>query len=122
MICVQIIYEPVVYAEVLAHVLRRFKSIQVVDVPSAGVDVVVFPVDADGKPQTDLLPQPLPNAKLIAASANGQRGLVRLPGEGEWREVSPFALDQLILEVLAGSKRLGQRSAIAAHNHLSNSG
>ncbi len=122
MICVQIIYEPVVYAEVLAHVLRRFKSIQVVDVPSAGVDVVVFPVDADGKPQTDLLPQPLPNAKLIAASATGHRGLVRLPGESEWQEVSPFALDQLILEVLAGSKRLGQRPAIVANNHLSNSG
>ncbi len=106
MICVQIIYEPVVYAEVLAYALRQVKSIQIVDVSSADVDVVVFPLDADGSPQLDLLAEPLLDAKLIAASATGQRGLVRLPGEHEWREVSPFALDQLILEVLAGPKRL----------------
>jgi hypothetical protein len=105
MICVQIICEPAIYAEALAHVLKQFTEIHIVDVSVARVDVVVFPLDAAGEPQTDLLPNPLPNAKLIASSVTGNRGLVRLPGESEWQEVCPFGLDELILEVLAGSRR-----------------
>ena len=100
MICVQIVYGPNLYAEVLARVLEQTGAIEIVGAPSAKVDVIVFPLDDEGRPRIDLLPQPLPNAKLIAFSAQGDRGLMRLPDADEWVEARPFGLDQLVREVL----------------------
>ncbi len=113
---VRIVYEPTVYAEVFARVLKDLGPVEVVDDPSAGVDVILLPLcDGSDRPQVDLLPDPLPDAKLVAFSMAGSRGLVRLPGQSEWEEVRPFGLGRICLEVLAGRERAPGHS----HVHLS---
>jgi hypothetical protein len=42
----------------------------------------------------------MPDAKLVAFSPDGSRGLRRMPGELDWVELRPFGLSQLIVEIL----------------------
>ena len=102
MIRVQVFFEPTLYREVLANALERTGSIEVVTDPDEAVDVVIFPLSGDGQLQACLTPELPHDAKLIAASANGDRALIWLPGGCEWTEVRPFGLDELVREVLAG--------------------
>jgi len=51
---VWIVYEPPLYAEVLAWVLEGLGSVEVVRQPLASVDVIVFPLDNFGQPQMSL--------------------------------------------------------------------
>jgi hypothetical protein len=99
---VWIVYQPHLYADVWARVFESLGSVEVVEHPFAGVDVIVFPLDDSNQPRTSLVPKPLPDAKLVAISPAGDFGLVRLPGDGHWRKVQPFGLNQLCLEVQAG--------------------
>jgi hypothetical protein len=64
------------------------------------IDVVILPLDGDGEPKTSLLPDYVPDAKLVAFSPDGTLGLRRMPGEEEWIELRPFGLSQLIVEIL----------------------
>ena len=101
MIRVQVVYEPLLYGDVLAQVLEQSGSIEVVTDPAIAVDVVIFRLDGDGQLQASWAPAPPPNAKLIAVAATGDQGWILLPGESEWSVIRPFGLDRLILEVLA---------------------
>ena len=102
---VWIVYRPFIYADVWARLFDGLSSVEVVKHPSAGVDVIVFPLDDSGQPEMSFLPKLLPEAKLVALSPAGNRGLVRLPGEDIWHKVQPFGLNQLFLEVQAGRER-----------------
>jgi hypothetical protein len=42
----------------------------------------------------------VPDAKLVAFSPDGTLGMRRMPGEGDWVEMRPFGLSQLIVEIL----------------------
>jgi hypothetical protein len=46
------------------------------------------------------MPEFMPDAKLVAFSPDGSRGLRRMPGELDWVELRPFGLSQLIVEIL----------------------
>ena len=105
MIRVQLVYEPALYREVLAQVLEQTGSVEVVADPAAAVDVVIFRRNCDGLPQEEVMGAVPPDAKLVGVSPSGDQGLVRLPGESEWRIIRPFGLPQLILEALAGRGR-----------------
>jgi hypothetical protein len=106
MLRVWIAYEPRVYADVFARVLEGLGPAEIVGDPSAGVDVIMLPLcDEDGRPHVNLLPDPVPDAKLVAFSPTGTHGLVRLPGRSEWEEIRPFGLGRMLAEVLAGRDR-----------------
>ena len=102
MIRVQVVYEPILYGDALAHALEQSGSIEVVTDPAIAVDVVIFRLDGDGQWPTGWAPGPSPDAKLIAVAATGEQGWILLPGESKWKVIRPFGLDQLIREVRAG--------------------
>ena len=102
---VWIAYEPMIYADVFARVLEELGPVDIVTDPRLGVDVIVLPLSEAGRPQLDLLPDPAPDAKLVAFSAKGNRGLACLPGHSDWEEIRPFGLGRMFLEVLAGRER-----------------
>jgi hypothetical protein len=102
---VWITFEPHIFADVFARLLQKLDSVEVVTDSMEVADVIVLPIDEAGQPALYLLPQPLPEAKLIAISPRGDRGLVRLPGKRQWREVCPFSLRDLFAEVQASSPR-----------------
>lgn len=67
------------------------------------VDVVVLSLGQDGQPDLELVPEPLPNVKMVAFSLSGDFGMRRLLGENKWEEIRPFGLDQLLNEVTSAS-------------------
>ena len=64
------------------------------------VDVVILPLDDQGRPDLELLPVQLSEAKLVALSPRGDFGMRRRPGENRWEELHPFGMDELVQEVL----------------------
>jgi hypothetical protein len=64
------------------------------------IDVVILPLDESGEPKVSLIPEFMPEAKLVAFSPDGTRGLRRMPGDLDWVEMRPFGLSQLIVEIL----------------------
>ena len=110
---VTILYEPLIYADLLQGIFERLGTIEVtraVDSTSAptdeahsqeaAIDVIFLPLDEQGRPRIEVLPHPHPRAKLLAFSPDGQKGLRRMPGESSWQELGPFGLADLIFEVL----------------------
>jgi hypothetical protein len=63
------------------------------------VDIIVLPLNREGKPDLEMLPHVVPQAKLLAVSPTGEVGMRRMPGESQWEEFRPFGLKQLIKEV-----------------------
>jgi hypothetical protein len=115
---VWILYEPQIYCDLFARLLRCTGRIEVIGFKDAGVngsenrngapgpvDVIIFALDSQGEPDLASLPQPPADAKLLAFSSKGDYGLRRLPGEKAWEEVRPFGLEQLIREVQFGRQR-----------------
>jgi hypothetical protein len=80
--------------------IKDSKSIPDSSQENGDVDVVILPLDHEGDPKLSLLPDRMPEAKLVAFSPDGSRGLRRLPGESDWVELRPFGLSQLIVEIL----------------------
>jgi hypothetical protein len=72
-----------------------------------GIDVIVLPVDPQGRPQTELLPHPMPAAMIIAISPEGRFGMRRLPGQQRWEQAKPFGLEHLVREVIRSSNLVG---------------
>jgi hypothetical protein len=105
-----ILYKPQLYIDLFALVLQSQDSVKIVNIndenPYNGsgrrgqVNVVLLPVDYSGQPELALLPFPIPNAKILAFSPQGDLGLRRMPGEDNWIEIRPFGLDQLVQEVI----------------------
>ena len=102
MIQVRVVYAPALYGEVLASALERTGSIEVTTDPDVAVDAVIFPLNDNDRSQVCLTPELPRDIKLNAASASGDRALIWLPDKGEWEEIRPFELGELIREVLAG--------------------
>ena len=120
---VWIVYQPRLYTDLFRRLLDCIESIDVVDESNvylsptsqerdsndSKVDVIILSVDHAGQPELALLPNSLPEAKLVAFSPTGEYGMRRLPGEKQWEIIRPFGLAQLINEVLGGQdKRLDQ--------------
>lgn len=105
MVHVWIVYSPHLLADLFERVLKNLTTVTVVSHPFGKLDVIVLPLDEHGQPEVDLLPYPVPAAKIVAVSPTGDRALVRLPGAAQWNEVRPFTLQQLMLEVQAGRAR-----------------
>lgn len=110
---VLILYEPRLYSDLINDLIVQLGLIDIVEItdvksPSSeddsgldgDVDVVILPLDGNGEPKVSLLPEQLPDAKLVAFSPDGTLGMRRMPGENDWIEVRPFGLSQLIVEVL----------------------
>ncbi len=116
---ISIYYEPKLYMELFARVFQTLGSIEVVEAssidlssaparqapPRPQVDIVVLPLDGCGRPAEEYLPEPKPDAKLVAFSPTGELGYRRYPGESEWEELKPFSFTQLVLEVIGGPLR-----------------
>ena len=105
MVRVWIVYSPPLLADLFERLIASLDGVTVVPHPLSTVDVIVLPLDELGEPELDLLPQPVPLAKLVAVSPAADRALVKLPGAGGWEDVRPFAMQQLLVEVLAGRAR-----------------
>lgn len=111
---VTILYEPLIYADLLRGIFEELGTIEVTRAvdqtadpfdeglsPEEAVDVIFLPLDEEGKPRIEILPEPQPRAKLLAFSPDGKRGLRRMPGESSWQELRPFGLADLMFEVLS---------------------
>ena len=105
MVRVWIVYQPHLVADLFERLFQSIDSVTVVPHPFGGLDVIVLPLNDLGQPELDLLPYPVPPAKLIAVSPAADRALIRLPGAAEWAEVRPFAVHELLAEVRAGRQR-----------------
>jgi hypothetical protein len=99
---VWVVYEPTIYSVVLVWAFKSLGVVQVLDQPSAAVDVIVFPTNQAGRPDVELLPESAPQARLIAVSPAGDCGWRRLPGESTWQKIQPLGLENLCGEVCAG--------------------
>jgi hypothetical protein len=108
---VWILYEPAIYADLFQCLFERLGLVKVIrrantngesfESPDLeGVDVIVLPLSEAGEPRTEMLERPFPDAKILAFSPDGARGLRRLPGETRWEELRPFGLSDLMFEVL----------------------
>lgn len=108
---VLILYEPRLYSDLINDLIEQLGLIDIVEVKDSqslpddsqdqeDVDVVILPLDGEGDPKVSLLPERMPDAKLVAFSPDGTLGLRRLPGETDWVELRPFGLSQLIVEIL----------------------
>jgi hypothetical protein len=110
---VLILYEPRLYSDLINDLIVQLGLIDIVEITeinspppeknpesNGDIDVVILPLDGNGKPKVSLLPEDITNAKLVAFSPDGTLGMRRMPGENEWIEVRPFGLSQLIVEVL----------------------
>ncbi len=110
---VLILYEPRLYSDLINELIGQLGLLDIVEItdnnyPSKSndsqkrddIDVVILPMDGEGEPKTSLLPDYVPNAKLVAFSPDGTLGMRRMPGEEEWIELRPFGLSQLIVEIL----------------------
>jgi hypothetical protein len=110
---VLILYEPRLYSDLIYDLIEQLGLVDIVEVKESrgisksnlsgdcnDVDVVILPLDGNGEPKISLLPDQLPDAKLVAFSPDGTRGLRRMPGDKNWVELRPFGLLQLIVEVL----------------------
>lgn len=109
-------YHPRLYLELFTRVLKSLEPVEVVGYsPSSSrhrlfegidpnqIDVILIPLNDQGYPEVETLPGLFPEAKLIAFSPKGDRGLRRLPGRTDWEEVQPFGLVHLVREVLSSS-------------------
>lgn len=105
MVRVWIVFSPHLLADVLDRLMRELPSVMVVPHLAGDVDVIVLPLDDRGQPEMDLLPRPVPAAKLVALSPAADRALIRVPGARAWDEVRPFRLQDLLAEVQAGRAR-----------------
>ena len=110
---VLILYEPRLYSDLINELIDQLGLLDIVEVTDSkdledshgtqynnNIDVVILPLDDLGEPKVSLLPDFMPDAKLVAFSPDGTRGLRRMPGEIEWVEMRPFGLSQLIVEIL----------------------
>ena len=110
---VLILYEPRLYSDLINELIDQLGLLDIVEVTdskdldeanggnnNADIDVVILPLDDSGEPKVSLLPEFMPEAKLVAFSPDGTRGLRRMPGGLDWIELRPFGLSQLIVEIL----------------------
>jgi hypothetical protein len=110
---VLILYEPRLYSDLINELIEQLGLLDIVEISDNNsasksndsqkqedIDVVILPMDGDGEPKTSLLPDHVPNAKLVAFSPDGSLGMRRMPGEDNWVEMRPFGLSQLIVEIL----------------------
>lgn len=110
---VLILYEPRLYSDLINELIDQLGLLDIVEVTDSNdldaengghnnddIDVVILPLDDSGDPKVSLLPEFMPDAKLVAFSPDGSRGLRRMPGEHDWIELRPFGLSQLIVEIL----------------------
>jgi hypothetical protein len=114
---VWILFEPQIYCDLFSRILQAAGMMEIISAePEQGrlleggtvqdpVDIVIYSLDQQGEPELARLPEPPPEAKLLAFSLKGDYGLRRLPGEKYWEEVRPFGVSQLIREVEVGRKR-----------------
>jgi hypothetical protein len=68
------------------------------------VDVVITSLNQQGQPDMELIPDPLPDVKIIAFSPRGDLGLRHVIGGLNWEEIRPFGWNQLVCEVTTGSE------------------
>lgn len=110
---VLILYEPRLYSDLINELIDQLGLLDIVEVTdnrsivesngsanNNDIDVVILPLDESGEPKVSLMPEFMPDAKLVAFSPDGSRGLRRMPGELDWVELRPFGLSQLIVEIL----------------------
>jgi hypothetical protein len=114
---VWILFEPQIYCDLFSRILQAAGLMEIISAePEQGrlqeggkvqatVDVIIYSLDNQGEPELAKLPEPPPEAKLLAFSPKGDFGLRRMPGEKYWEEVRPFGVSQLIQEVEEGRKR-----------------
>jgi hypothetical protein len=107
-------YQPQLYAELLTRIFQSIESVEIYDhtsttsnsqnarTSSECVDVIVFSLDVDGRPEHGSFPKWFHTVKLLAFSPHGDVGYKRLPGEDIWETIHPFGMEQIIHEV-AGS-------------------
>ena len=106
-------YKPQLYHELLKKLFCSQRAVEVLEtyqlfagsVDREGfrgrfVDVILLPLDDQGRPELELLPFPISQAKLIAFSPKGDHGMRRKPGESSWEELQPCGIAQVLQEVL----------------------
>jgi hypothetical protein len=68
------------------------------------VDLVIMSLNQQGQPDLELIPDPLPDVKIIAFSPRGDYGLRHVIGGLNWEEIRPFGWNQLVCELTTAVK------------------
>ena len=108
-------YRPRLYMELFKRAFEAIGQIEVVKLNDLlassqqggfigweNIDIVITSLDQNGQPDMDLIPDPLPDVKIVAFSPRGDYGLRHIIGGLNWEEIRPFGWNQLVYEVTAG--------------------
>jgi|GEM_PF-2296788 len=122
---VWILYEPQIYVDLFKKIFRSYGVAEIFEgeafqgrFPAESaqcdqVDVIVLPIDENGRPKVTLLPREVPGARIVAFSPDGNYGMRLLPGSDTWEEIQPFGLVHLICEILEENVGLAPSPASA---------
>ena len=105
-------YRPRLYMELFKKAFETIGQIEVVKLNDLltsshqggfigweNVDIMITSLDRDGQPDMELIPDPLPEVKIVAFSPRGDYGLRHMIGELNWEEIRPFGWNQLVCEL-----------------------
>ena len=109
-------YRPRLYMDLFKRAFEAIGQIEVVNLNELltsstergfigweNVDVVIMSLNQHGQPDMELVPDPLPDTKIIAFSPRGDLGLRHVIGGLSWEEIRPFGWNQLVCEVTTDS-------------------
>jgi hypothetical protein len=110
---VWILYKPTIYADLFQFLFESIGTVEVIRPANTdfdeqspttsdanGKDIILIPLREDGCINSDNLEKQFPDAKVLAISPSGERGIRREPGKNSWEVLSPFGLSDLIFEVM----------------------
>lgn len=110
---VWILYKPTIYADLFQFLFESIDAVEVIRsvnidienrcLENSGVDIILLPLDEDGRPSCEEIEQRYPDAKVLAFAPDGERGLRRKPGKKTWDLLCPFGLSDLMFEVMQTS-------------------
>ena len=112
---VWVVCEPFMFGDVMSRFFSILDKVEVVDVFSEDVDVIVVSANTTSPPRIACLPDYLSKIKCIVVSAAGDCGWIRLPGEDRWHISRPITLYELCSEVCAGRDRPAQNPCGLVH-------
>ncbi len=117
---VWVAYDPYLFREALTSLLSQIDQVQIVENHSEDIDIAIFRLAETGQLQDFFLHKSLPKVKMVVFSPHGDRGFIRLPGETSWKDFSPFGMDQLVAEIMAGSQEYADYGQIPSKPRTGN--
>jgi len=117
---VWVAYDPYLFREALTSLLSQIDQVEIVENHSEDIDIAIFRLAETGQLQDFFLHKSLPKVKMVVFSPRGDRGFIRLPGETGWKDFSPFGMDHLVAEIMAGSQKYADYGQIPSKPRTGN--